>query len=67
MPGTGKTAVGLHGAAFLLFEHCVELSTSQVLVVGPNRMFLRYVGNVLPSLGETAVAQATVQSMLDLK
>jgi DNA helicase IV len=66
-PGTGKTAVGLHRAAFLLFEHRVELSTSQVLVVGPNRMFLRYVGNVLPSLGETAVAQATVRSMLDLK
>ena len=66
-PGTGKTAVGLHRAAFLLFEHRVELSLSQVLVVGPNRMFLRYVGNVLPSLGETAVAQATVQSLLDVK
>jgi len=66
-PGTGKTAVGLHRAAFLLFDHREELMTSQVLVVGPNRMFLRYVGNVLPSLGETAVAQATVRSLLDLK
>lgn len=66
-PGTGKTAVGLHRAAFLLFEHRLELMTSQVLVVGPNRMFLRYVGNVLPSLGETAVTQATVRSLLDIK
>ncbi len=66
-PGTGKTAVGLHRAAFLLFEHRAELSTSKVLVVGPNRMFLRYVGAVLPSLGETAVSQATVRSLLDVK
>jgi DNA helicase IV len=66
-PGTGKTAVGLHRAAFLLFEHRRELSTERVLVVGPNRMFLRYVGNVLPSLGETAVSQATVRSLLDVK
>ncbi len=66
-PGTGKTAVGLHRAAFLLFEHRVALSTDRVLVVGPNRMFLRYVGNVLPSLGETAVSQATVRSLLDVK
>ncbi len=66
-PGTGKTAVGLHRAAFLLYEHREELSTDRVLVVGPNRMFLRYVGNVLPSLGETAVSQATVRSLLDVK
>ena len=66
-PGTGKTAVGLHRAAFLLFEHREELQTDRVLIVGPNRMFLRYVGNVLPSLGETAVSQATVQSLLDVK
>ncbi len=66
-PGTGKTAVGLHRAAFLLFEHREELSSSRVLVVGPNRMFLNYVGNVLPSLGETAVTQSTVQSLLDVK
>ena len=66
-PGTGKTAVGLHRAAFLLYEHREELSSDRVLVVGPNRMFLRYVGNVLPSLGETAVTQATVRSLLDVK
>lgn len=66
-PGTGKTAVGLHRAAFLLFEHRRELMSERVLVVGPNRMFLRYVGNVLPSLGETAVSQATVRSLLDVK
>lgn len=66
-PGTGKTAVGLHRAAFLLYEHRLELSTERVLIVGPNRMFLRYVGNVLPSLGETAVTQATVRSLLDVK
>ncbi|MEE9415296.1 MAG: ATP-binding domain-containing protein [Acidimicrobiales bacterium] len=66
-PGTGKTAVGLHRAAFLLFEHRDELSSSRVLIVGPNRLFLQYVGNVLPSLGETAVSQATVRSLLDVK
>ncbi len=63
-PGTGKTAVGLHRAAFLLFEHREALSQSQVLVIGPNRVFLRYVANVLPSLGETAVSQATITSLL---
>ena len=63
-PGTGKTAVGLHRAAFLLFEHREALSQSQVLVIGPNRVFLRYVSNVLPSLGETAVSQATITSLL---
>ena len=63
-PGTGKTAVGLHRAAFLLFEHREALSQSHVLVIGPNRVFLRYVANVLPSLGETAVSQATITSLL---
>lgn len=63
-PGTGKTAVGLHRGAFLLFEHREELSRSHVLVIGPNRVFLRYVANVLPSLGETAVTQATIASLL---
>ncbi|MEM9201614.1 MAG: AAA family ATPase [Actinomycetota bacterium] len=63
-PGTGKTAVGLHRAAFLLFEHRQALAESQVLVIGPNRVFLRYVSNVLPSLGETAVSQATITSLL---
>jgi len=63
-PGTGKTAVGLHRAAFLLFEHREALAQSHVLVIGPNRVFLRYVANVLPSLGETAVSQATITSLL---
>ena len=63
-PGTGKTAVGLHRAAFLLFEHREALSQSHVLIIGPNRVFLRYVANVLPSLGETAVRQATITSLL---
>lgn len=66
-PGTGKTAVGLHRAAFLLFEHREALSQSHVLVIGPNRVFLRYVANVLPSLGETAVSQATITSLLSAR
>ena len=59
-PGTGKTAVGLHRAAFLLFEHRRRLAREGVLVVGPNRVFLDYIGHVLPSLGERSVRQATV-------
>ncbi len=66
-PGTGKTAVGLHRAAFLLFQHRRELLDSQVLVLGPNPLFLRYIAEVLPSLGETAVRQATVTSLLAAK
>jgi DNA helicase IV len=62
-PGTGKTAVGLHRAAFLLFEHRQRLERDRVLVVGPNRMFLRYISAVLPSLGETAVVQRTVDEL----
>ncbi len=58
-PGTGKTAVGLHRAAFLLFEHRRRLSRSGVLVVGPNTVFLDYIANVLPSLGERLVQQRT--------
>jgi DNA helicase IV len=58
-PGTGKTAVGLHRAAFLLFEHRRRLARDGVLVVGPNRVFLDYIGNVLPSLGERSVQQRT--------
>ena len=50
-PGTGKTAVGLHRAAFLLFEHREQLDKEGVLVVGPNPLFLRYIAQVLPSLG----------------
>jgi DNA helicase IV len=62
-PGTGKTAVALHRAAYLLFEHRLELLDSGVLVVGPNPVFLRYVADVLPSLGETAVRQTTVEGL----
>ena len=59
-PGTGKTAVGLHRAAYLLFEHRRQLARDGVLVVGPNKVFLDYIGNVLPSLGERSVQQRTV-------
>ena len=58
-PGTGKTAVALHRAAYLLFEHRARLARDGVLVVGPNRAFLDYISNVLPSLGEKAVRQCT--------
>jgi len=59
-PGTGKTAVALHRAAYLLYEHREVLASRGVLVVGPNSTFLRYIGQVLPSLGETGVLLATV-------
>ena len=58
-PGTGKTAVALHRAAYLLFEHRSRLARDGVLVVGPNRAFLDYIANVLPSLGERSVRQCT--------
>jgi DNA helicase IV len=63
-PGTGKTAVGLHRAAFLLFEHRERLDRQGVLVVGPNPLFLRYIAQVLPSLGETAARQTTVERLV---
>ncbi|MEU5839322.1 helicase [Streptomyces diacarni] len=59
-PGTGKTAVALHRAAFLLYEHRELLARRAVLVVGPNPAFLAYIGEVLPSLGETGVLLATL-------
>jgi DNA helicase IV len=59
-PGTGKTAVGLHRAAYLLYTHPGQLARSGVLVVGPNRAFLRYIEQVLPTLGEVDVDQTTV-------
>ncbi len=62
-PGTGKTAVALHRAAYLLFEHRGRLARDGVLVVGPNKAFLDYIGNVLPSLGERSVRQATVDEL----
>ena len=63
-PGTGKTAVGLHRAAFLLYEHRELLERQRLLVIGPNQIFLRYIAQVLPSLGETAVVQATIESLM---
>ncbi len=58
-PGTGKTAVALHRAAYLLYTHRDRLMRSGVLLVGPNAVFLRYIEQVLPSLGETGVVLAT--------
>jgi DNA helicase IV len=63
-PGTGKTAVGLHRAAFLLFEHREQLDREGVLVVGPNPLFLQYIAQVLPSLGEAATRQTTVERLV---
>ncbi|MEW2167500.1 ATP-dependent DNA helicase [Streptomyces sp. NPDC007084] len=59
-PGTGKTAVALHRAAYLLYEHRELLAKRAVLIVGPNPAFLGYIGEVLPSLGETGVLLSTV-------
>ncbi|GIJ75917.1 DNA helicase IV [Micromonospora phaseoli] len=64
-PGTGKTAVGLHRAAYLLYLHRERLRRSKVLVVGPNRAFLGYIAAVLPALGEVEVDQATVDELAD--
>ncbi|WP_377643509.1 HelD family protein [Oryzobacter terrae] len=64
-PGTGKTAVGLHRAAWLLYSFRERLDRSGVLVVGPNRAFLDHIGAVLPSLGEIRVQHATIDSLLD--
>jgi DNA helicase IV len=62
-PGTGKTAVALHRAAYLMFEHRRRLAREGVLVVGPNRAFLDYIAHVLPSLGERSVRQCTVADL----
>lgn len=62
-PGTGKTAIGLHRASFLLYEHREYLSRNRVLVVGPNPTFMRYIAQVLPSLGEVAVNQRTIDEL----
>ncbi|QQN77332.1 HelD family protein [Streptomyces sp. XC 2026] len=58
-PGTGKTAVALHRAAYLLYTHRERLAREVVLVVGPGTAFLRYIGEVLPSLGESGMLLAT--------
>ncbi len=63
-PGTGKTAVGLHRAAWLLYSFRSQLDRSGVLVVGPNRAFLDHIGAVLPSLGEVRVRHATIDTLL---
>lgn len=63
-PGTGKTAVGLHRVAFLLYTHRDRLKRGGALVVGPNRQFLKYIEQVLPALGEVDVAQATVEELV---
>jgi hypothetical protein len=63
-PGTGKTAVGLHRAAYLLYAHRDQLSRQGVLVVGPNSSFLRYIGDVLPALGEIDAQQTTVEELV---
>lgn len=62
-PGTGKTVVALHRAAYLLYTYREQLARSGVLVVGPNSTFLRYIDQVLPSLGETDVVLATVSEL----
>jgi DNA helicase IV len=62
-PGTGKTAVALHRAAFLLYTYRRQLEKRGVLVVGPNATFLRYIGQVLPSLGETSVLLSTIADL----
>src|SRR5664280_273949 len=63
-PGTGKTAVALHRAAYLLYTHRFPLERQGVLVVGPNPLFLRYIEQVLPSLGETGVTLSTVSGLV---
>jgi DNA helicase IV len=63
-PGTGKTAVGLHRAAYLLYVHRERLRRSGVLIIGPNRAFLHYIAAVLPALGELDVTQSTVDDLL---
>ncbi|WP_066470928.1 HelD family protein [Skermania piniformis] len=59
-PGTGKTAVALHRAAYLLYTYRRQLAKSGVLIIGPNATFLDYIGQVLPSLGETGVLLSTI-------
>lgn len=63
-PGTGKTAVGLHRAAYLLYAFRNRLARSGVLVLGPNESFLGYIGDVLPALGEIDATQETIESLV---
>jgi len=63
-PGTGKTAVGLHRVAYLLYAHRERLARTGTLVIGPNKSFLHYIEQVLPALGELEVKQATVDDLV---
>lgn len=63
-PGTGKTAVGLHRVAYLLYAHRERLARTGTLVIGPNKSFLHYIEQVLPALGELTVQQATVDDLV---
>lgn len=63
-PGTGKTAVALHRAAYLLYEHRERLKSAGVLLVGPSASFMTYIERVLPSLGETGVVMASVGRLM---
>ncbi|HET9381614.1 MAG TPA: UvrD-helicase domain-containing protein [Streptomyces sp.] len=63
-PGTGKTAVGLHRVAYLLYAHRERLARTGTLVIGPNASFLHYIEQVLPALGELTVRQATVDDLV---
>ena len=63
-PGTGKTAVALHRAAYLLYTHRRKLERSGVLVIGPSTTFLHYIDQVLPSLGETGVVSRTIADLI---
>jgi DNA helicase IV len=63
-PGTGKTAVALHRAAYLLYTYRKQLARRGILVIGPSAAFLRYIDQVLPSLGENDVVLATIGSLV---
>ena len=63
-PGTGKTAVGLHRASWLIYTERERNARSRVLVVGPNRTFMEYVSHVLPALGEGSVEQLAVSELV---
>lgn len=64
-PGTGKTVVALHRAAYLLYTHRFPLEDQGVLVIGPNRVFLRYIEQVLPSLGEAGVEEVMLSDLVE--
>jgi DNA helicase IV len=63
-PGTGKTALGLHRAAYLLYAYRDQLRRQGVLVIGPNASFLRYIKDVLPALGEIDAEQTTIETLV---